>query len=153
MALATPTAGRLSLFGEPPSALGRTMRERVGLVPQEDNLDPDLSVRQNLEVYGRYFGRPATELVERVRREIAAGTYDRPEVWEQALDRLLQRLDQEGLKPQAEADRYTLIRRLSLDLTGLPPTVEMLAQWEPKLKAASQTPAFSSGLAAFGCLS
>jgi lipooligosaccharide transport system ATP-binding protein len=44
------------------------MRERVGLVPQEDNLDPDLSVRQNLEVYGRYFGRPAAELTERVPR-------------------------------------------------------------------------------------
>jgi lipooligosaccharide transport system ATP-binding protein len=68
MALAQPTAGRLTLFGQAPSALGRTMRERVGLVPQEDNLDPDLSVRQNLEVYGRYFGRPAPELAERVPR-------------------------------------------------------------------------------------
>ena len=66
MALAHPTAGRLRLFGQAPEALGRTMRERVGLVPQEDNLDPDLSVRQNLEVYGRYFGRPAAEIAERV---------------------------------------------------------------------------------------
>ena len=32
------------------------------------------------------------------------------------------RLDEEGLRPSPEADRYTLIRRLSLDLTGLPPT-------------------------------
>jgi lipooligosaccharide transport system ATP-binding protein len=39
---------------------------RVGLVPQEDNLDPDLSVRQNLEVYGRYFGRPSNEIATRV---------------------------------------------------------------------------------------
>jgi len=66
MALAQPTAGRLRLFGQAPSALGRAMRERVGLVPQEDNLDPDLSVRQNLDVYGRYFGRPASEIAERV---------------------------------------------------------------------------------------
>jgi lipooligosaccharide transport system ATP-binding protein len=66
MALAQPTFGYVRLFGEAPSALGRAMRERVGLVPQEDNLDPDLSVRQNLEVYGRYFGRPAGELAERV---------------------------------------------------------------------------------------
>jgi len=66
MALAQPTAGRLRLFGEAPSALGRAMRERVGLVPQDDNLDPDLSVQQNLEVYGRYFGRPTPEIAERV---------------------------------------------------------------------------------------
>src|SRR5579885_841394 len=44
MALVQPTAGALRLFGKPPSALGRSMRERVGLVPPEDNLDPDLSV-------------------------------------------------------------------------------------------------------------
>ena len=42
------------------------MRERVGLVPQEDNLDPDLTVRQNLDVYGRYFGIPAATVSERV---------------------------------------------------------------------------------------
>jgi lipooligosaccharide transport system ATP-binding protein len=66
MALAHPTSGRLRLFGEAPERLGRTMRERVGLVPQEDNLDPDLSVRQNLEVYGRYFGIPAARIAERV---------------------------------------------------------------------------------------
>lgn len=65
-ATAAPTAGRLRLFGKAPAELGRAMRERVGLVPQEDNLDPDLSVRQNLEVYGRYFGLPAAETAKRV---------------------------------------------------------------------------------------
>jgi hypothetical protein len=35
---------------------------------------------------------------------------------------ILERLEREGLKPAPEADRITLIRRLSLDLTGLPPT-------------------------------
>jgi hypothetical protein len=37
---------------------------------------------------------------------------------------ILARLDREGLVPSPEADRVTLIRRLSLDLTGLPPTVK-----------------------------
>lgn len=37
---------------------------------------------------------------------------------------ILARLEQEGLKPSDSADRYTLIRRVCLDLTGLPPTVE-----------------------------
>jgi lipooligosaccharide transport system ATP-binding protein len=66
MALTRPTGGRLRLFGQAPGALGRTLRERVGLVPQEDNLDPDLSVQQNLEVYGRYFGIAAADVTARV---------------------------------------------------------------------------------------
>ncbi len=37
---------------------------------------------------------------------------------------ILARLEREGLKPSPEANRYTLIRRASLDLTGLPPTIE-----------------------------
>jgi hypothetical protein len=37
---------------------------------------------------------------------------------------ILARLEKEGLKPAPEADRYTLARRVTLDLTGLPPTVE-----------------------------
>ncbi len=37
---------------------------------------------------------------------------------------ILARLDQEGLEPSPEADRHTLIRRVSLDLTGLPPSPE-----------------------------
>src|SRR5207244_246069 len=42
------------------------------------------------------------------------------------LDRfILARLEAEKLEPAPEADRYTLARRLAIDLTGLPPTVEM----------------------------
>jgi hypothetical protein len=37
---------------------------------------------------------------------------------------ILARLEAESLKPSPEADRYTLVRRVSLDLTGLPPTIE-----------------------------
>jgi hypothetical protein len=46
------------------------------------------------------------------------------------LDRfILARLDEQGLKPAGEADRATLLRRVSLDLTGLPPTPEDLANF------------------------
>ncbi|MBI2804143.1 MAG: PSD1 domain-containing protein [Planctomycetes bacterium] len=39
---------------------------------------------------------------------------------------LLARMEKEGLKPSPEADRYTLARRLAIDLTGLPPTISMV---------------------------
>jgi mono/diheme cytochrome c family protein len=42
---------------------------------------------------------------------------------------ILSRLEAEGLKPSPEADRNTLIRRVSLDLTGLPPTVEEVEEF------------------------
>jgi len=42
---------------------------------------------------------------------------------------ILSRLDQEGLKPSAAADRRTLLRRVSFDLTGLPPTPEELHEF------------------------
>lgn len=42
---------------------------------------------------------------------------------------VMQRLDREKLSPSPEANRYTLIRRLSLDLTGLPPTIEEVDQF------------------------
>jgi lipooligosaccharide transport system ATP-binding protein len=66
MGLATPSAGALTVFGVPAHALTRADRRRIGLVPQDNNLDPDLSVRQNLEVYGRYFGLPRETIAERV---------------------------------------------------------------------------------------
>jgi len=54
------------VFGVPAHALTRADRRRIGLVPQDNNLDPDLSVRQNLEVYGRYFRLPQATIRERV---------------------------------------------------------------------------------------
>lgn len=43
---------------------------------------------------------------------------------------VMARLDREGLKPSAEAPRHTLLRRVSLDLTGLPPTSEEVRAFE-----------------------
>ncbi len=66
MGLTTVTSGRLSVFGKPVDAIDRADRAKIGLVPQEDNLDPELLVRQNLEVYGGYFKLPSTVIQERV---------------------------------------------------------------------------------------
>ncbi len=66
MGLTKISAGSLTLFGKPVAQIGRAERARIGLVPQEDNLDPDLSVRQNLEVYGRYFKLPKSVIRERI---------------------------------------------------------------------------------------
>ena len=48
--------GTIELLGRPIPAEARAARERVGVVPQVDNLDPDFTVAENLLVYGRYFG-------------------------------------------------------------------------------------------------
>jgi lipooligosaccharide transport system ATP-binding protein len=52
------TAGTLQVLGMDPEVDGPRIRARIGVVPQQDNLDLELTVRQNLEVYGRYFGMP-----------------------------------------------------------------------------------------------
>ncbi|MBO0841241.1 MAG: ABC transporter ATP-binding protein, partial [Sciscionella sp.] len=65
------TAGELRVLGDDPDVRGPHIRARIGVVPQEDNLDVELTVRQNLQVYGRLFGLPrahvrakAAELLE-----------------------------------------------------------------------------------------
>lgn len=66
MGLTAPTSGKIDVFGAPAATLERAMRARIGLVPQEDNLDPDLSVAENLAIYGRYFGLPKDYIAHRV---------------------------------------------------------------------------------------
>jgi len=56
LGIAAPDAGSIRLCGEPIPARARHARTRVGVVPQFDNLDPDFTVRENLLVFGRYFG-------------------------------------------------------------------------------------------------
>ena len=51
-----PTAGTLQLFGLDVDKHGPAIRARLGVVPQEDTLDQELRVRENLVIYGRYFG-------------------------------------------------------------------------------------------------
>jgi lipooligosaccharide transport system ATP-binding protein len=50
------TGGDLRVLGMDPDVDGPAIRARIGVVPQSDILDLELSVRENLQVYGRYFG-------------------------------------------------------------------------------------------------
>lgn len=49
-------AGELSVFDMDPQSEGATIRARIGVVPQQDNLDEEIPVDENLLIYGRYFG-------------------------------------------------------------------------------------------------
>jgi lipooligosaccharide transport system ATP-binding protein len=61
-----PSGGELSIFGLDPVADGPLIRARLGVVPQEDTLDLELTVRENLLVYGRYFGLAREVIRERI---------------------------------------------------------------------------------------
>lgn len=50
------TSGTLSILGLDPEEHGPQVRAHLGVVPQQDNLDNDLTVSENLYIYGRYFG-------------------------------------------------------------------------------------------------
>ncbi len=63
-----PSAGELSILGLDPVADGPAIRSRLGVVPQDDTLDVELTVRENLLVYGRYFGLPRDLIRERTAR-------------------------------------------------------------------------------------
>jgi lipooligosaccharide transport system ATP-binding protein len=60
-----PSGGELSILGLDPVADGPVIRARLGVVPQEDTLDLELTVRENLLVYGRYFGLTRETIRER----------------------------------------------------------------------------------------
>ncbi len=64
-AVSTRTAGELSILGLDPNQHGPDIRSQLGVVPQQDNLDQELRVRDNLLVYGRYFGLPRRVIAER----------------------------------------------------------------------------------------
>src|SRR2546421_79699 len=57
-----PSGGTLSILGLDPIADGAKIRARLGVVPQLDTLDFELTVRENVIIYGRYFGLSRKEL-------------------------------------------------------------------------------------------
>lgn len=66
------TGGTLRILGGDPSTEDRRIRGRLGIVFQADLLDLDLTVRENLWVYGRYFGIPRATLRQRIPELLAA---------------------------------------------------------------------------------
>ncbi|OQB39087.1 MAG: putative ABC transporter ATP-binding protein [Euryarchaeota archaeon ADurb.Bin165] len=61
------TGGKLRVFGDDPETSGRIIRKRIGVVPQETNLDPDLSVFDNLTVYARFFDIGRDDAIKRAK--------------------------------------------------------------------------------------
>jgi lipooligosaccharide transport system ATP-binding protein len=59
------SGGSLSVLGLDPVQNGPEIRARLGVVPQQDTLDFELTVRENIVIYGRYFGLPRAQLRKR----------------------------------------------------------------------------------------
>lgn len=65
-AVSPVTSGRLRVFGLDPATDGRRIRSRLGVVPQDDSLDMELSVEENLYIYGRYYDLPRRVIRARI---------------------------------------------------------------------------------------
>ncbi len=68
LGLTPSSGGSLSVFGLEIPKHAREVRARIGIVPQADNLDPDFSIEENLQIYASYFGIPARVADERIAR-------------------------------------------------------------------------------------
>ena len=60
------SGGSLTVLGQNPATEGASIRARLGVIPQEDNLDNELTVEENLMIYGRYFDLPRKEISRRI---------------------------------------------------------------------------------------
>ncbi|WP_095204986.1 nodulation factor ABC transporter ATP-binding protein NodI [Mesorhizobium carmichaelinearum] len=65
LGMTPPDAGKITVLGVPVPAQSRLARKGIGVVPQFDNLDQEFTVRENLLVFGRYFGM-STRKIEAV---------------------------------------------------------------------------------------
>jgi lipooligosaccharide transport system ATP-binding protein len=120
------TDGELRVLGMNPVVDGPAIRGRLGVVPQDDNLDTELTVWDNLVIYGRYFGLPMAQIRERAAELLRFARLD---------DRRLSRVDplSGGMKRRLTIAR-SLINRPDLLLldeptTGLDPQARHLL-WE-----------------------
>lgn len=120
------TDGQLRVVGLDVMAEPRSIKESVGVVPQENNLDPDLNVRENLLVYARYF---------RIPRRVAEQRADELIAFVGLTDKTIARIDElsGGMKRRLMIARALINNPLILILdeptTGLDPHVR-LAIWD-----------------------
>jgi len=77
------SGGTLRVLGLDPAQHGAQIRGRIGLVPQEDTLDLELTVLDNLMVYGRYFDLPRAVIRERARQLL-----EFTQLWDRAHDKV-----------------------------------------------------------------
>lgn len=66
MGATPPSVGELNVLGFPIPQQARQMHQRLGVVPQHDNLDPDFTVMENLVTYASYFGLRGAALSRRI---------------------------------------------------------------------------------------
>jgi lipooligosaccharide transport system ATP-binding protein len=66
LGLTEPDAGSITALGETVPARAREARQRIGVVPQFDNLDPDFTIEENLLIFGRYFGLREADIRARI---------------------------------------------------------------------------------------
>lgn len=140
-----PSGGELTILGMDPRRDGPAIRARLGVCPQEDNLDVELTARENLTTYARYFGIPrkvarrrADELLEFVqlderadskveplsggmkrRLTIARALVNEPEI-------MLLDEPTTGLDPRGRLAMWDITRRLAADGTSVLLTTQYL---------------------------
>ena len=66
-----PSGGELSVLGMPAWVDGRRIKRRLGVIPQDNNLDEEVSVVQNLVIYARYFDIPKRVALPRAEELLA----------------------------------------------------------------------------------
>jgi lipooligosaccharide transport system ATP-binding protein len=81
--VSAPSGGTLRILDLDPVRDGPAIRARLGVCPQQDSLDPELTLRENLTVYARYFGIP-----RRLARERAAELLEFVQLTERADDKV-----------------------------------------------------------------
>ena len=81
--VSAPSGGTLRILGLDPVRDGPRIRGRLGVCPQQDSLDPELTVTENITVYARYFG-----IARKVARDRAAELLDFVQLTERANDKV-----------------------------------------------------------------